>query len=97
MAKDSNFDIVLDADSDDAVANGDFVVSDGYEDDCLIICQLNKGVLKSDPMLGPNLIHMINANKAPTEIKQDIKLALASDGKDPKTLDIKEGNIVIGI
>lgn len=97
MAKDSNYDILLDEDGDDKVVNGDFAVGDGYEDDCLIICQLNKGVLKSEPMLGPNLILMINANKAPTEIKQDLRLALSSDGKDPQIVDIKEGNIVIGI
>ena len=57
---DNNNDILLTDDFDDAVVNGDFDMGDGTEDDCLIITKLNKGALKSDVILGPNLVMMMN-------------------------------------
>jgi hypothetical protein len=92
-----NDDIILDQDGEDLVDNGDFVVDDGKLDDCLIILKTNKGEVKSDPMLGPNLIKMMNANVTTTDLKQEILLNLKMDSKEPKKLDIKDGNIDLSI
>jgi hypothetical protein len=88
-----NDDILLDEDGDDLVRDGDWAVGDGTLDDCWIIFGLNKGTVKSDPLLGPNLQLMINAPTVPTTIKQALDLALEMDGKTPKKLDIVNGHI----
>lgn len=94
MAKD-NIDILLDADGDDKIENGDFAIGDGVLDDCNIIVQLNQGSLKSDPLLGPTIIRMMNSNVSKGEIVQAIKLHLKRDDKEPKKLDITNGSINI--
>ncbi|MBL7902954.1 MAG: hypothetical protein JNK73_13235 [Bacteroidia bacterium] len=90
MALETN-DIVLDADGEDLVKDGDFVVDDGKLDDCWIIFKLNKGGLKSDPILGPNLVTMMNGTTS--NMKSVLKLNLERDGKEVKKLEINEGNI----
>ena len=92
MATDNN-DILIDADGDDIVKDGDVDIGDGTIDDCLIIFRTNKGDVKSDPLLGPNIIRMINAAQTPTEMKQELMLNLRMDAKEPKKLNIKDGNI----
>lgn len=92
MATD-NIDILLDSDYEDKIVDGDFAIGDGRLDDCNIILQLNAGELKSDPILGPTLIRMINSNISPTQIKQKCTLHLNRDGKFPKKFDIKNGFI----
>jgi hypothetical protein len=94
MAMD-NQDILLDTDFEDKVVDGDFAVGDGILDDCNIILKLNTGALKSDVVIGPNLIRLMNSNISPTQFKQEIKLHLNRDGKYPKKLEIVEGNINI--
>lgn len=94
MATDST-DILLDDDFEDKIENGDFAIGDSTLDDCNIILKLNTGSLKSDPILAPNLIKMINSNISPTQIKQEIKLHLNRDNKYPKSLDIKNGFVDI--
>lgn len=90
MATDNN-DILLDDDGEDKVKDGDFAVGDGTIDDCFIIFRLNKGMLKGNVMMGPNLQLMINDNKPPTKIKQEMSLSLEMDGKTAKKLDIVNG------
>lgn len=94
MAKD-NVDILLDEDMEDKVVNGDFAIGDSTLDDCNIILKLNTGSLKSDPILGPNLIRMMNSNMSPTQIKQLIKLHLNRDNKHPRKLDLNNGFVDI--
>ena len=88
-----NVDILLDADGAFRVENGDFVIGDGTIDDCFIIMKLNTGALKSDPVLGINLIRMINSKQSTSEMKQTIQLHMARDNKNFKKLDIINGNI----
>lgn len=94
MAKD-NVDILLDENFEDKVVNGDFAIGDGTLDDCNIIVKLNTGSIKSDPILGPNLVKMINSHLSPTQIIQQIKLHLNRDNKQPKKLEITNGFINI--
>lgn len=89
-----NDDILIDNNGDEQVINGDFAIGDGSIDDCLIIMKLNTGALKSDPILGPNLITLINKHNGALEAKQAIKLHLNRDKKTFKKLEITNGKIV---
>lgn len=92
MATD-NDDILLDSDGDDSIKNGDFELGDGTEDDCVIILKLNRGALKSDPLLGPNLVTMMNKKYGSSDIIQAVRIALERDAKRPKKLNVISGNI----
>lgn len=94
MATD-NTDILLDPDFEDRIEAGDFAIGDGTLDDCNIILKLNTGDLKSDVMLGPTLIRMINSNTSPTQMKQEMKLHLNRDNKYPKEIVFENGSIKI--
>jgi len=89
MANGEHFDILLDNNGDEVIANGDFVLGDGQLDDCKIIFKLTTGSFKNDPILGPNLQKMINStNVGVSEMKKALKLHLRRDGKEPTKLDI---------
>ncbi len=94
MATD-NIDILLDSDFEDSIVGGDYAIGDGTLDDCQVIFKLNTGALKSDPILGPNMVKMINSRKTPSEIKQILKLNLNRDSKYPRTLEIINGFVNI--
>ena len=95
MVTDNNTDILLDNDYEDKVENGDFAIGDGVQDDCQVILGLTTGALKSDPILAPNLIQLINSNKGPSEVIQKIKLNLNRDSKYPKSIELKNGAVDI--
>ena len=88
-----NIDILLQSDGDDAAENGDFKIGDGRLDDCYTILKLNSGALKSDPVLAPNLIMLINSKAGSSTIKQTLALHLARDKKKYKVLEVKNGII----
>lgn len=73
---------------DVAVLNGDFSLGESYTQEVACILKLNQGELKSDPILGPNLLRLINSNASQTELQTLIKINLARDGKD--YTDVKE-------
>ncbi|MGB1307537.1 MAG: hypothetical protein ACPG6B_01405 [Oceanihabitans sp.] len=75
-------DFLLDANDDILIANGDFVLGDSLTQDVGIILRLNQGELKSDPLLGPNLIRHINSNIDEVDLQTVVKLHLQRDGKD---------------
>ena len=89
MATD-NYDILLDDDGDDSIKNGDFEIGDGTEDDCVIILKLNRGTLKSDLLLGPNLTSMMNQKNGLSDLKQAIRIHLERDGKRAKNITITD-------
>jgi phage baseplate assembly protein W len=74
-------DILLDNEDNLRIENGDFVIGDSIDQEVSIILRLHKGELKEDPVLGCDLIKLINSNITETELKQIIKLQLARDGK----------------
>ena len=90
-----NGDFCLDENNDIATLNGDFRVADGRMDDCLIISYLNKGALKMDPVLGPNLIRMTNAKISEVEVLKALRVAFERDNKFASKLSIVEGKIDI--
>ncbi len=75
-------DILLDKEDDLEIVNGDFLIAESLTQDVGLIIRLSKGDLKSDPVLGADLITMINRKESPSEIENQIKLHLERDGKD---------------
>ena len=75
-------DFLLDDNDDMIIANGDFQTGDSIDQEVGIIIRLNQGEMKSDPVLGPNLVRMINAKANHERIKSVMKLNLARDAKD---------------
>jgi hypothetical protein len=74
------FDLMLDAD-DDLLLNGDLVIGESFVQEVGIIVRLNQGELKSDPLLGPNLITMTNGKVSALEVKTKLKVHLERDNK----------------
>ncbi|CAA0228449.1 conserved hypothetical protein [Tenacibaculum maritimum] len=75
-------DLLLDKDGDLLIQNGDIAVGESLTQDVSIIIRLSKGDLKSDPVLGADLITMINQKESPAVIEDQIRLHLERDGKD---------------
>lgn len=78
---DNNFDIMLSGNDDLQIVNGDFVIDNSILQEVGIIIRLNAGDLKSDPVLGPNLIQLINAKEDPQEFEERVRIHLARDNK----------------
>ena len=79
-------DILLDENGDLAIANGDFVIGESEDQEVAALLQLNKGDLKEFPILGSDLIKLINSNTSEIELKQIIKTELKRDGKSYQEL-----------
>lgn len=75
-------DILLDIDDDLNLQNGDLAIGNSFDQEVGILIRLNQGELKSDPILGPNVIRMINSRLDANEIRKVMKLNLGRDGKD---------------
>lgn len=81
-------DVLLDANNDLRIENGDFVIGDSLDQEVAALLQLRQGELKEDPLLGPDLFRLIHTNATEAELKQAVKMHLARDGKDYE--DLKE-------
>lgn len=77
-----NTDILLDDEDNILIANGDLVIGKSYWQEVKNIVRLIPGQLKETPMLGPNLVRMINSNVSELELKTVLKRHLEADGKD---------------
>jgi len=75
-------DILLDANDDLLFKDGELVLRESELQEVGIIARINQGDFKEDPLLGPNLITLINSNAPKAQIKQRMKLHLARDGKN---------------
>lgn len=75
-------DVSLGIDDDLGITDGDFTIGESLSQDVGIILRLNQGDLKSDPILGPNLIQLIKSKVSQQELQTIIKLHLERDGKD---------------
>lgn len=62
--------------------NGELIYGDTTLQEVGLIARINKGELRNDPLLGPNLIELIKANGSKAEIKQRLKLHLERDEKN---------------
>lgn len=75
-------DILLDENNDLLIVNGDFVIGESQNQEVSLIAGLKSGELKSDPILGPNLIQLVKSNASLSEIEQRLRVHLARDNKD---------------
>lgn len=75
-------DVLLDNIEELTIRGGDFVTEDSRLQEVGIILRLNQGDLKSDPLLGPNLIQMEKGLEVTTAFKERVRIHLARDGKD---------------
>ncbi len=75
-------DILLNQDNDLDFLNGDVVIGESLLQEVSIIARLQSGELKSDPILGPNLIQLIKSNSKQADIEQRLRIHLARDGKE---------------
>ena len=80
-------DIILDDNMDLKIVDGDFVVDHSLTQEVSMLLMLNKGDLKSDPILGTNLIQKIKQKVSKVVIKQVIDINLTRDGKDFNDLE----------
>jgi phage baseplate assembly protein W len=81
-------DFLTDENDDLIIKNGDFAMGESLTQEVSAILRMNQGELKSDPLLGANLIQLINSNVSEDELQKRVKLHLQRDGKNYE--EIKE-------
>ena len=82
-------DILLDKDNNIKILNGDFDVGESEMQEVGLILQSTQGEWKANPILGPNLYQYIKTKASKTEIDAQVRIHLASDNKDFKSLKNK--------
>ncbi|MCO5253639.1 MAG: hypothetical protein M9892_04645 [Bacteroidetes bacterium] len=75
-------DFLSDMDEDEVAVNGDFAFGESTQQELADIIRLNKGQLKSDPLLGPELVRMVNAKAKSVDVEQVMRDNLSRDNKD---------------
>lgn len=82
MATTYDKDILLNQENDIDIVSGDFFIGESLLQEVAIITNLKSGELKSDPILGPNIIQLLKSNVKQNEIEQRLRIHLSRDGKD---------------
>ena len=82
MAKD----VILNEENDLDINQGDFVLGKSIKQEVGIILLLSQGGLKSDVLLGANLLNQIRTVGNELKIRTKIKKALLRDGKNYEKL-----------
>lgn len=80
MATETDF--LLDDKDDIIIANGDLLVGESLTQEVSLILRVNQGEFKNDPLIGANLIQLVNTNISKAELKKRVKLHLQRDGKN---------------
>lgn len=78
MAKD----ILLTANNDLQILNGDFVIGESEMQEIGLILQSSQGEFKNEPLIGANLTTMIRGVENKEKIQRHISVQLELDGKD---------------
>ncbi len=86
-------DILLNENRDIQIENGDLVIGDSFQQEVGLIVQSNQGEWKSEPLIGANLIELINSEASESEYKSKIKQALKLDNKELKSFI--DGKIIV--
>ena len=82
-------DILIDTENDIKIINGDFDVGESEMQEVGLILQSTQGEWKQSPILGPNLYQYIKSKASKTEIDSQVRIHLAIDNKDFKSLKNK--------
>lgn len=75
-------DFVLNIDNDLVFKNGDISIEDSTTQEVGLILELTQGQLKSDAILGANLVTLMKSKGNTERTKTKVKLHLARDNKD---------------
>lgn len=78
--------ILLDNGNDLKIIGGHMVIGDSVMQETALIIGMNQGELKSEPLLGPNLVQLKKTNVSRFEMEKRLRVHLAIDGKDWNTL-----------
>lgn len=81
-------DILLGTDNDLQIVNGDFLIGESEIQEVGIILQMNQGELKSDPLIGANLVTMIRGGFDKEKIERHVETQMNLDNKNFQ--DIKQ-------
>lgn len=74
--------IALDDNGDLLISNGSVVLKDTTAQEVELILTMNQGELKTQPLLGANLIQFLKSKPKQYEVEERVKLHLAMDNKD---------------
>jgi hypothetical protein len=74
--------ILLDENNDLKIINGTLQIGDSMIQEVGIILQMSQGELKSNPLIGANLITMIRGVENKEKIQRHIAIQMSLDGKD---------------
>ncbi len=89
-------DLLLDADFDLKIKNGDLVTGDCERQEIDMILRLVPGELKSYPALGCDLLNLINdETQNLNTIKNVIKSHLKYDNKELEKIEINNGKLTV--
>lgn len=75
-------DILLDANGDLLIKDGDFVIGESLMQEVGRILEMSQGELKSDPILGPGLTRFMLGPVNENKLKQLVRVHLGRDGKN---------------
>lgn len=75
-------DVLLNENNDLAVVNGDFSVGESEVQEVALILQYHQRSLKSDPLLGANMMELIKGKYDRTAVEKRVKIQLERDGKN---------------
>lgn len=73
-------DYILDDEGNWKIANGDFVSGESLVQEVGEICDINQGEYKNNPLIGPNLVMLVNSNSSSQDIQEKIRQHLKLDG-----------------
>lgn len=74
--------ILLDENGDLKVIGKQLVVGDSEMQEVAIILEMSQGSLKSNPLLGADLIQLLKANASKADITRRTRIHLEKDGKN---------------
>jgi hypothetical protein len=75
-------DILLAETGDLKIVNGDFEIGESLDQEVQLILEMAQGELKEDPLLGADIFRLMHTNATEAQLKQQVKVQLARDGKD---------------
>lgn len=74
--------ILLDDSGDLKILNKEVVIGNSEMQEVAVLLQMNQGEQKFHPLLGTNLVELINTKKSRFEIEKRVKISLIRDNKD---------------
>ena len=89
------YDLMLDADGDLLIENGDFVIGETTQQNIGLILISEKGEWRHTPYVGAGLKSDIEDEAEPAELMQEIKKQLELDGLLNVTIDTSSGKFEV--